>query len=165
MPFRCGGAPRACRCVHGVRVYGDDLDGYLAARSETRPVHASDSGEATAPGGQPGQTGASSLPTPTSEAAGAILNAWRDTVLAPVVAELGETRQQLATLAQTLGRTEAERDSARHELAALRTQLDQHVEVPAEATSTIPAPREDQLASHSPSSLWERLRMWLRQPR
>jgi excisionase family DNA binding protein len=71
-----------------------------------------------------GPTGTSQLtPDPAGGAAGAILVAWRDTVLAPVVEELSATRRELAEVHQALGRTEAERDQAARERDALRAEL------------------------------------------
>ena len=52
-------------------------------------------------------------PDPAGDAAGAILVAWRDTVLAPVVEELSATRRELGQVRQELGRLEAERDQER----------------------------------------------------
>ena len=66
-------------------------------------------------------SGSSALsPDPAGEAAGAILTAWRDTVLAPVVEELAATRRELGDARERAGRLEAERDAALAELAALR---------------------------------------------
>jgi excisionase family DNA binding protein len=62
-------------------------------------------------------------PDPGGDAAGAVLVAWRDTVLAPVVEELSATRREIGQVRQKLGRAEAERDQAAQEREALRAEL------------------------------------------
>jgi len=62
-------------------------------------------------------------PDPAGTAAGAILVAWRDTVLAPVVEELSATRRELGEVRQELGRAQAERDQAQRERSVLQEQL------------------------------------------
>lgn len=62
-------------------------------------------------------------PDPAGDAAGAILTAWRDTVLAPVVEELSLTRRELGDVRQALGRAEAEREQALREQRALEDRI------------------------------------------
>ena len=85
-------------------------------------------------------TGSSALsPDPAGEAAGAILTAWRDTVLAPVVEELAATRRELGDARERAGRLEAERDAALAELASLRDAVVARSEVPGATDPLRPA--------------------------
>jgi excisionase family DNA binding protein len=73
----------------------------------------------------PGDRGKSApVPDPAGDAAGAILVAWRDTVLAPVVAQLAEVTRNLADARQVVGRVAAERDAARGRLGDVEQERD-----------------------------------------
>jgi excisionase family DNA binding protein len=106
-----------------------------------------------------GPAGTSQLtPDPAGGAAGAILVAWRDTVLAPVVEELSATRRELADVHQALGRTEAERDQAARERDVLRAEL-------AAAAAPMQAPTASERAEafwSTPAGAPTTLRAWIR---
>jgi excisionase family DNA binding protein len=103
------------------------------------------------------------VPDPAGGAAGAILVAWRDTVLAPVVEELSATRRELGQISQELGRAEAERDQAARERDALRVELTaaQRVRDQAVSQGTIQVPPRDDLPEPTPKTderpWWRRL--------
>jgi excisionase family DNA binding protein len=101
-----------------------------------------------------GSPGASQLtPDPASGPAGAILVAWRDTVLAPVVEELSATRRELGQVRQELGRAEAERDQVTRERDDLRAEL-----VATQATRDMPQDRDPAtLRGDQPTQTGERL--------
>ena len=63
-------------------------------------------------------------PDPGGDAAGAVLVAWRDTVLAPVVEQLAVVTQDLARAREDVGRLAAERDAAARERDRAQAQLD-----------------------------------------
>jgi excisionase family DNA binding protein len=112
----------------------------------------------------PDTSGASQMtPDPAGTAAGAILTAWRDTVLAPVVEELSLTRRELGAVRQELGRAEAERDQAHRERDALQERVaaleagagTKDVDVAHEPPSTVAATEPSPAPDTRP--LWKKL--------
>jgi excisionase family DNA binding protein len=98
-------------------------------------------------------------PEPTSEAAAAVLVAWRDTVLAPVVAELSATRKELGDARQALGRLEVERDALWSRVEQLEAEQDAAIganQAPGRAESAKMAAD----ASPGNRSFWRWLKAW-----
>jgi excisionase family DNA binding protein len=100
-------------------------------------------------------------PDSTSEAAGAVLMAWRDTVLAPVVAELSATRKELGDAREKIGRLEVERDALWSRLE--QVEAEQNAAVDANkgsgATKTLDMSEDAGTLAASP---WSRFLQWLR---
>jgi excisionase family DNA binding protein len=105
--------------------------------------------------------GASALsPDPTGDTAGAILVAWRDTVLAPVVEELAATRREIGETRQALGRAEAERAQASRERDAAVAEV-ARLQAARELLGASPAPPESPSPPKLRDGLLARLRRLL----
>ncbi|MDP9362974.1 MAG: helix-turn-helix domain-containing protein [Chloroflexota bacterium] len=144
-------------------VFPHDLEAArVASGSRPSPVarDTRDAPDGSRGGDDPGvrdATGTSALsPDPAGEAAGAVLMAWRDTVLGPVVGELAAVRRELGDARERVGRLEAERDQAARERDALRDEVER-LRVPA------PAPEEeDDDRRPATEALMLRWRRWFR---
>jgi len=101
-------------------------------------------------------------PDPAGDAAGAILVAWRDTVLAPVVAQLGEVTRDLAAAREKVGRFEAERDQAARERDDLRAEVERLRTVPPVSEAPTAPPAAPGGAEPSEPGHGSRWRRWLR---
>jgi hypothetical protein len=87
------------------------------------------------------------------------LVAWRDTVLAPVVAELSATRKELGDARQALGRLEVERDALWSRVEQLEAEQDAAIganQAPGRAESAKMAAD----ASPGNRSFWRWLKAW-----
>ena len=129
---RAGVAPRTIRrwIAQGVlpaitgpggrhRVFAADLDAALEAANVAVPAGAAVADE---PVVSVTSDRAVIAPDPASDAAGAVLVAWRDTVLAPVVAELADVRRELGDARELIGGLRTERDELRRRVAELEAE-------------------------------------------
>ena len=85
-------------------------------------------------------------PDPGGGAAGAVLVAWRDTVLAPVVEQLAVVTQDLARAREDVGRLGAERDGAARERDRVQEQLDADRSLADQLVNVLQAERDAALA-------------------